>query len=144
MQAKMYKVLIQNGYQSRCGIVEAFSEESACYIANYMLNLPKGVSLKAELMTGREGVSAFECSFYYPFGRGITASDIKSINNAIAVKNLAIGDKVRVKKTGKIGVVVKFIMYPDTEAGRLVPYISVGVRINGKFRSYSGTSLEKI
>ena len=74
-----------------------------CYIADYMLNLPKGVSLKAELMTGREGVSAFECSFYYPFGRGITASDIKSINNAIAIKNLAIGDKVRVKKTGKIG-----------------------------------------
>ena len=35
-------------------------------------------------------------------------------------------------------------MYPDTETGRLVPYISVGVRINGKFRSYSGTSLEKI
>lgn len=146
MKLKFYKVKVYNKTSCYFGIVEAFSKDSACYFAEEYLKRSmdiKGYNFTAEVLNHADN---FNYSFFIPQHK-LSQCDRKSIRNAISVKKLNIGDKVRVKKTGETGVVVKFVSYADTEKGRVVPYTTVMVKMdspirNRDFKSYSGSSLE--
>lgn len=146
MKSKFYKVKVFNKTSCIFGVVEAFSKDSACYFAEEYLkgsmNIT-GYKFTAEILNHAD---KFNYSFYIPQNK-LSQCYKKSIRNAINVKKLNIGDRVRVKKTGETGVVVKFVSYADTEKGRVVPYTTVMVKMdepirNKQFKSYAGSSLE--
>lgn len=73
----------------------------------------------------------------------------KSIINYLCAINLKVGEKVRVYKTGETGVITGFNEYTDSKHSRVVPYITVTVKMDnpgGKKtkKNYSGSSLVKI
>lgn len=80
-------------------------------------------------------------------GEDVHLSDsLKNIVNAYLAEKIEIGDRVRVIKSGKTGIVVNKIKYDREYQDWVSPngYTAIQVEIDGRRRSYSARSLQRI